>query len=210
MDNPFYQFPLTISSFQGINYLDMIILKESNGDILNRFIRFGKMDSYQIQNVHVKKDQEPSSIHIAPEKRGFYAMPLKFQEMFLISSIEQTQKNTFPKNKVPRDDDGYVNIDTQAEYDKQVQHIKYDLIRHSFILRDPVPIWHHLVKSTPLNEVDRRNGYWILTSVSSFKKAIGKAIAQMAKSNEMHRGDVNIRKLDKDMFEVFIPTGTIN
>jgi hypothetical protein len=88
----------------------MVILVEAN-DVLNRFIRFGKLDSFQIQNVHVGKGQEPSSIHIAPEKSGFYAMPLKYQELFLIGSLEDTQKDVFPKNKVSRDADGLPDWD---------------------------------------------------------------------------------------------------
>jgi len=188
----------------------MVILVEAN-DVLNRFIRFGKLDSFQIQNVHVGKVKEPSSMHIAPEKRGFYAMPLKYQEMFLISSLEDTQKSVFPKWNPQRDNDGWP-VDGEADkYDQQVNYIKHHLIRHSFMLKDSDLIWHHLhfYNAVPINEIERRVGDWVLTSVGTFKKAIGKAIAKTAKEWEMHRGNVNTAKLDKDAFEVFIPAGTV-
>lgn len=179
----------------------MVIFIESNKDVLNRFIRFGKMDSFQVQNVHVRKGLEPSSIHIAPKKRGFYAMPLKFQEMFLISSLETTQRDTFPKQK------GEPN----EELSKKVNYIKHNLIRHSFALKDSDLLWHHLhiLANVPNNEIERRSGDWILTSVFTFKKAIGKAIAKLGTDFGMHRGNINLRKLDKDSFEVFIPAGVV-
>ena len=92
----------------------MIIIVEAN-NVLNRFIRFGKLDSFQIQNVHIGKAKEPPSIHAAPEKRGFYAMPLKYQEMFLISSLETTQKDTFSKKQRPSTADVRYGVITGAD-----------------------------------------------------------------------------------------------
>jgi hypothetical protein len=215
----------------------MVILVEAN-DVLNRFIRFGKLDSFQIQNVHAVSGKETSSYHIAPEKRGFYAMPLKYQEMFLIGSLEDTQKDVFPKNKnfkLPDDPndmslyDPSWDADTckavrqdriaackaywnaEIEREKKINYIKHNLIRHSFTLKDSDLIWHHLhfYNAVPINEIERRVGDWVLTSVGTFKRAIGKAIAKTAKEWEMHRGNVNVAKLDKDAFEVFIPAGTV-
>lgn len=136
----------------------MVIFVEAN-DVLNRFIRFGKLDSFQIQNVHAVKGKEPSSIHVAPEKRGFYAMPLKYQEMFLIGNLQSTQKDIFPKNKNSDYPGKITDIDFNdpaqlaayeawlaagEEYDKKVNYIKHNLIRHSFALKDSDLIWHHL------------------------------------------------------------------
>lgn len=45
--------------------------------------------------------------------------------------------------------------------------------------------------------------------MGTFKKAIGRAIDKVARDWEMHRGNVNAAKLDKDHFEVFIPAGTV-
>jgi len=204
----------------------MLRYVEAN-NILNRFIRFGKLDSFQIQNVHVVKGKEPGSIHVAPEKRGFYAMPLKYQELFLIGNIQDTQpKSVFPKNKngnYPAMD--YKNaveynahkaeveawLAAEKEYDKKIDYIKHNLIRHSFTLKDSDLIWNHLhfYNAVPNKEICRRSGDWVLTTVASYKKAIGKSIAKMAKDYEMHRGNINVSKLDRDCFEVFIPVGTI-
>ena len=138
----------------------MIIFIESSKNVLNRFVRFGRMDSYQVQNVYARKGQEPESVHIAPEKRGFYAMPLKFQEMFLIGSLETKQKDTFPKWRG----------EPQEEFDKKIAHIKHTLIRHSFALKDSDLLWHHLhfFCNISNNEIDRRSGDWVLTSVHVF------------------------------------------
>jgi len=188
----------------------MVIFVEGN-DALNRFVRFGKLDSFQIQKVHAVSGKETSSIHTAPEKRGFYAMPLKYQEMFLIGNLEKTQKDVFPKNKIQKDAGGLPDEGVLASYEKRVNYIKHNLIRHSFTLKDSDLIWHHLhfYNAVPINEIERRVGDWVLTSVGAFKKAIGKAIAKTAKDCGMHRGNVNARKLDRDAFEVFIPTGTV-
>jgi len=180
-------------------------------NVLNRFIRFGKFDSFQIQNVYVVNGKEPSSIHVAPEKRGFYAMPLKYQELFLISSLEDTLKDVFPKNKVSQNTDGWYVWDELMNYNKRINYIKYNLIRHSFMLKDSDLLWHHLhfYNVVTINEIERRAGDWVFTSVGTFKKAIGRVIAKLAKENEMHRGNINVAKLDKDDFEVFIPAGTV-
>jgi hypothetical protein len=204
----------------------MIVLVES-GDPLNRFIRFGKLDSYQIQNVHIgnylKKGKEPS-IHLAPENRGFYAFPMKFADLYLIGCLDKTQKDTFPKREPPSANEiqtgGYSDEEKAAiikagnDYANHIKHIKNDLIRHSFALKNDDLLWHHFDDLVPVNEIERRSGDWVLTSVASFKKALHKSVAIIStkqggyEQRSSYLG-TNYLGFGKTAFEVFIPPGTL-
>jgi hypothetical protein len=171
----------------------MILFVEDS--ILNYFVRWGDLDSYkrQVINIFNSKDSDNwRTWHIAPDKRGFYAFPLKFIEPFLLSSTDQTQG-------------------------KPAQQLKY----RKFKLNDDKLIWSHFTSVIPRNESEAIRGDWVLSAVKIWKQHLGKAIAKSTNNYHFFtdlQGDripyVPAMKFGHplrsfDDFEVFIPAGSL-
>jgi len=59
-------------------------------DIDNTFIRYGRLHLTK-QKGFESDSFHSASFHSPPAQYGFYAMPIRFQELFLISSLDKTQ-----------------------------------------------------------------------------------------------------------------------
>lgn len=199
-----------ISSWDSIN---------ESADIDRTFVRFGKLGL-------VKQDGFGSdTFHAPPAPRGFYAMPKRFQELFLVGSIENTQKiKNMPK------EDKYKDPETgEHDWDKYERDNKkaFQKLRHEFSIDPTTEFWHHL--DVPNNEVLQRHNSWVKTTFRAWKKALSKESVKLrAKSlapwvsgkddteGEFRKtpGGINSTRkrtgwYSKDHFEVFFDTKVI-
>ena len=159
----------------------------------NKFVRYGRLDKYAKQKNHVNNkktdmDGKPSSeitYHTAPTSRGFYAMPYGYEESFLVGSLNATQPDLFPTDyaKDIYDENPFYKEDCTEEkmekYAKKLRRAEKDIYsknRKIFTLKDSDLIWHHLDDKTPLNEIEKRSGAWIQTSVKTFFKALKRSL----------------------------------
>lgn len=70
-------------------------MKEKNKEqknIYQKFVRYGKLKVTKQRGY----EENPMSFHTPPAKQGFYAMPYKFQELFLIGGIDESQNINIP------------------------------------------------------------------------------------------------------------------
>jgi len=162
----------------------------------NKFVRYGNLDIYNKQEWHVKKPKQNdpiSNYHLAPVSRGYYAMPFKYVEMFLVGAVSKTQPEQFKKldnlydEKAPTLQFCGNEAVNEKEYEDHFNKINakrkkiYSKNRKIFILKDEDLVWHHLEEFTPLNEIEKRSGSWILTTVKTYNNSI-------KKSFKNHRG----------------------
>jgi hypothetical protein len=183
-----------------------------------KFVRYGG-----IKSVSQKHFGEYDSFHSPPTKNGFYAMPHKAQEFFLIGCIDETQPHLFPKkpysetvwnkwkdiiNDIPDvfDRETGMNItEYPKEYTEEMEEArkKYNQrmrdIRKEFTLKDEDIIWHHLENMLPNNEIIQRHGSWVSSRVKEYKKAFKKEIARLKYNKKFTPFGYS-----KDHFEVFI------
>jgi len=186
-----------------------------------KFVRFGN-----IKATRQKHFGEYESFHSPPVKDGFYAMPHKAQEFFLIGCIDETQPHLFPKtpysevvyekwkdiiNDIPIEWDKsggcYTNVTKYPkEYEDEMKEAKDKYlkimrqIRREFTLKDEDIIWHHLENMIPHNEIIQRSGSWVSSRVKEYKKAFKKENARLKYSKKFTPYGYS-----KDHFEVFIP-----
>ena len=127
-------------------------------NIDNTFIRFGKM--------HLTKQQGYGSdtFHAPPAPIGFYAMPIRFQEYFLIGSLESTQPKYLPLPKIKDQE----NVDWN-EYN-EIRKKRFKKIIHKFVVNNEEYIWHHL--SIKQNLIVDRHNSWVKTTVRDWKNAL--------------------------------------
>ena len=144
-------------------------LKEWNSineesDIDRTFVRFGKLGLVK------QKGFGKDSFHAPPAQLGFYAMPKRFQEFFLVGSIEQTQniKNMPKPDKYKDPETGDHDWDTYSKDNKKA----FQRLRHEFSIDPTVEFWHHL--DVPNNEALQRHNDWVKTSYKTWKKALSK------------------------------------
>lgn len=81
-------------------------------NIYQKFVRYGKLKATKQKGY----EENPTSFHTPPAIRGFYAMPYKFQEMFLISGIDETQNINIPYKK----EEAFI-IDTVKNINKEYE-----------------------------------------------------------------------------------------
>jgi hypothetical protein len=172
-------------------------------EISNTFVRFGSLDRYNYQaTTHKDKD----SFHAAPAKRGFYAMPFKYQERFLIGSLATTQPQLFPKS-VTEDPPPGLSVEEGDKWWKKYNSERkkaFERNRHEFTLKDDDVIWHHFTDHVDPGEEMKRTEYWVLTTVKSWKKALKREVA--TESAYVSKGKRrSMTMIDKDSFEVFVP-----
>lgn len=177
-------------------------MKEKFRNINNLFVRFGKL--------HLTKQEGfgGNGFHSPPSSVGFYAMPFKYQEFFLIGSLTKTQPEQF---NIPKELNEYDGDDMEV-YDKREKYLKdkYSELRHEFYVDDDVLVWHHL-NSVKRNEIVAEHNSWVKTTISEYKRALKKEIV-LYRSFAMklcNTGDINsIPKnyINKDVLEVFFDT----
>jgi hypothetical protein len=178
-------------------------------DEMRRFVRFGKMAPVK------QKGFGNDTFHAPPTSRGFYAMPLKYQELFLVGSLDKYQPDQYNVTKRPD-----YQTATAEDYDEWEKKYKkwFSGVRHEFTVSPTEELWHHL--RTPNNEVLARSGSWVKTTFNAWKKAVDKERMQLrGESMEQIRKDIdagyeikkpNINSVpkktgyySKDQFEVF-------
>jgi len=174
-------------------------------DIDNTFIRYGRL--------HLTKQEGfgKDSYHAPPTQYGFYAMPIRFQELFLISSLDKTQPDvlSLPK-KLDREKNPDFDYD---EYSKKRRN-RYKSIMHKFVVKNDDVIWHHL--NLKPSVVLASYGTWNKSLVRDWKKALIKESVNLrAKCIAGFMGECNINLgeipkktgyYSKDHFEVFFDT----
>jgi hypothetical protein len=194
-------------------------MKETNK---YKFVRFGNI------NPKKQKGYGKDSYHAPPAKKGFYAMPFKFQEFFLIGSLKDTQPDVFGKDKRAKyfednievwntiklkynnDELDYIyDTPEKIQFKKDLELLdekfenKYTQIRKEFIKKEGF-IWHHLGDKTDLNEIVDKHNSWIKTSLSAWNKALKRTFMKLAKTEDStHINGYSIKIYSKDAFEVF-------
>lgn len=148
------------------------------------FIRYGKLKPVkQLGYTEIDK-----SYHSPPSRRGFYAMPYKFQELFLIGSIESTQKIVLKKNYKK---DGYYTVD-------------YSSVKKTFKANNTDTIWSH-IDIIPNHLILARDGSWVQTTVGTYIKFLNKFHAKNRLGFlKYYDGNINsVGRFSKDSYEVF-------
>lgn len=129
-------------------------------DKYRTFVRFGKFGAVKQEGFGA------DNYHAPPAKQGFYAMPLVFQEFFLIGSLDSTQ----PKHTgMPKEPSGEASSEEWDEYHKK-RRARLTEIRHEFSVDTKAEFWHHL--NVPNKDVLQRHGTWVKTDYNTWKKAL--------------------------------------
>lgn len=137
---------------------------ENKSDSMRTFVRFGKLGLIK------QKGFGSDTFHAPPTTKGFYAMPLKFQEFFLVGSIESTQAKYLGYPKEPERD--APESEWEDYYKKKDK--RFRAVRHEFVIDQHTEFWHHLEDVVPNNEVTERYGSWIKTNYKTWLKAVSK------------------------------------
>lgn len=157
---------------------------------LTKFVRFGNLDHNKKQD---KKFRESGTFHAAPSNRGFYAFPKIRQEFFLIGCLRITQ----PKGQIG-----------EFKSEKNSKDI-YRNIRKEFS-KTRGTIWHHLGDYCKIIEVLDRQGSWVRTDMSVWRKAFNKCcVEERYGHGEWSTNNINQTRgingwYSGDHFEVFI------
>lgn len=164
-------------------------------DIDNTFIRYGKM------HLTKQKGYGSDTFHSPPYPIGFYAMPIRFQELFLIGSIEKYQPKQVSIPKI-------IKENSEDYYKMKKEKLKN--ISHKFTVKNSDFIWHHL-NAKPHEIIDRHNE-WIKTTVRDWKKSLIKESLTL-KNDSLGDNLLTIKNFNevppksgffsKDHFEVF-------
>jgi len=173
-------------------------------DIDNIFIRYGKL--HLIKQKSFGKD----SFHAPPTQRGFYAMPIRFQEMFLIGSIDKTQPDQLKISDKYNPDK---NPEATWENYNKIRDKKLKNIIHKFKIKNEDFIWHHLTVKN--NLIVSTYGSWYKTTVRDWKVALIKESVRLRSESMVSFGykgpgknleqvPKKIGYFSKDHFEIFI------
>lgn len=178
-------------------------------DIDNTFIRYGRLHLTKQKGYNKNSKFNTETFHAPPAPRGFYAMPIRFQEMFLIGSLEKTQPDYMKLPKNIKDND----MDYNEVY--KIRKKRNKKLIHKFKVNNDDEVWHHL--KTKNNVVIDAHGTWVKTTVREWKKALNKeSLDCRSKTISTHfettesDGGKRIQEVDKktgiyskDQFEVF-------
>jgi len=169
---------------------------------LNRFIRYGKLALVK------QKGFGSDTFHAPPAQRGFYAMPIRFQSLFLVGSTDEYQPGQLNAPKKPIGDD-VSDEEWDVWWGKRQK--RYSVIKHEFTVDNTVEIWHHL--PSPNNEVISRHNSWVKTSLKVWKKAVSKESVSLRTESGGDSGINSVSKrtgyFSKDHFEVFFDTKVV-
>jgi hypothetical protein len=162
-------------------------------NIDNTFIRFGKM--------HLTKQQGYGSdtFHAPPAPIGFYAMPIRFQEYFLIGSLDKTQPKYLPLPKIKDDE----NVDWNER--SLLQKKRFKKLIHKFVVDNEEYVWHHL--SIAQNLIIDRHNSWVKTTVRDWKNALIKESIKLRVESMATDFDVKKSSGGKRLAEVRPKTG---
>jgi hypothetical protein len=174
-------------------------------DIDNTFVRYGRM------HLTKQKGYGKDTFHAPPASIGFYAMPIRFQELFLVGSIETTQPDQIKMSKKLKEDPDNVDWDKYNEIHKK----KWKKIIHKFEMNNEDFIWHHLDAKN--NVIVDKNNNWIKTTVRDWKISLIKESLKLRvwsmgsmfgekEHNKTPLAEVRPKTgyYSKDHFEVFI------
>ena len=167
------------------------------------FVRFGKLGLLK------QKGYGINTFHAPPAPKGFYAMPIHFQEYFLISGIDQTQSDqlNIPNMEKFRKPDGEIDWDEFSKKEKE----RYSAVRHEFIIKKDTEFWHHL--DVPNNVVLARHNDWVKTSYHAWKKAVDKENIRLRAYSGGEKGVNSTKKraanFTRDHFEVFFDSKVV-
>lgn len=164
-------------------------------DVYRTFVRYGKLAPVK------QKGFGKDTFHSPPTSYGFYAMPIRFQEMFLVGSLSWSQPKLFPKiDNFKIDNDEY----DWDKYNKQAKRA-YKEHFHKFKVPTDCELWHHL--DVPPNEILQMQGSWVKTSYSAWLKALKKESVKLRAESGGKKGINSTPKrsgyYSKDHFEVF-------
>lgn len=175
-------------------------------DINNTFIRYGRL--------HLTRQEGfgGDTFHAPPAPLGFYAFPIRFQELFLVGSIEEFQPKQIGLPKRPHyGDEGFNNFDWEKYEEIRKKRLKK--IIHKFTMKNEHLIWHHL--DAKQNVILDSYGSWIKTTVRNWKISLKKESVRL-RAESLGDGFLKVEKLaevrpktgcfSKDHFEVFIDT----
>jgi len=182
-------------------------------NIDNIFIRFGKL--------HLTKQDGfgNDTFHSPPASKGFYAMPIRFQEYFLISSIEkyQTDQYNLPK-KLGYEEILKKEVIEDKDWKEREEYIKKRLsrLKHEFFVENDKLVWHHLERNTkPFEIIDRHNS-WVKTDIGTFKRCMLIESIKLRSESLKYSEIKNINSVSKitgcfskDHFEVFFDTKVV-
>lgn len=173
-------------------------------DIDNTFIRYGRL------HLTKQKGFGRDTFHSPPAPIGFYAMPIRFQELFLVGSIESTQSKNMGLPKKPEyGTEEFSNFDWEKYHDIRRKRLKK--IIHKFTMKNEHLIWHHL--DSKQNVILDSYGSWIKTTVRDWKISLAKESVKLrAESlgdklfgfNKLAEIRPKTGWFSKDHFEVFI------
>lgn len=184
-------------------------------DIDRTFVCFGKLGLIK------QKGFGSESFHAPPAQLGFYAMPKRFQELFLIGSLDKTQAKYLG---YPKEPDWDTASDEEVETYHKKRKTRFKAIRHEFEIPIETEFLHHL--DTPHNEVISSHGTWVKTNYKAWKKALSKESVKLraqslapwprTKTGEKNYQPGGINSINKrsgayskDHFEVFFDTKVI-
>lgn len=168
----------------------------------NLFVRFGKL------HLTKQKGFGGDTFHSPPSTIGFYAMPFKYQDFFLISSLARTQSEQL---NIPKELFNYDGDDEEI-YKKREKYLKDKIskLRHEFYVDDDTLVWHHLT-NVKRNEIVDTHNSWIKTTITEYKKALKKEIVlsrayAMKMCNIDDINSIPKNYINKDIVEVFFDT----
>src|ERR1700761_2866241 len=124
---------------------------------LTHFVRFGGLDLVR------QKGYGAADFHAPPAPRGFYAMPLIVQDLWLVSGLSWSQPAQWPKTPPdPYETESpsaeqwqeWNDFDWEKHYQREEQ--MYPRIRKEF-RKTTGYIWHHLDKYADNREVVARH-----------------------------------------------------
>lgn len=189
------------SFFSFFIFIFIIFVPIMKKDIDNIFIRYGKM------HLTKQKGYGNDTFHSPPAPLGFYAMPIRFQELFLVGSIDKTQPDiiAMPKklNFENKKEDEVFDWDKYNEIRKK----KWKNIIHKFSAKNENEIWHHLdVKENVV--IDKHND-WVKTTIRDWKIALIKESLKLrVQSMSTGWGDPSESTGGKNFSEVRPKTGS--
>jgi len=179
----------------------------------NIFVRIGRL------HLTKQKGFGGDSFHSPPSPIGFYAMPYRFQEIFLVGSVYKTQSKQVNIPKKLQTDEILKIEDNEERNELWVKREAYMSkkmfeLTHKFNVNDNVYVWHHL--KSPHNEIIDTHGSWIKTTMFEYRIALKKENIKLRAESLKYcdKKDINsVSKMagccSKDHFEVFFDTKVV-